>query len=729
MDILRLSLIAWRDPNNHDLYVDIKRVLWISPDKHSVITISLGIKKGMPQSCSMKDLCEDLAYQRAEITTDDPFAYLHRDESSLSEKERASRDRIHAVLGPLLEIHFEALLCRQKRGAFVTRIMKDHKWKKKEIYKYLRRYWQGGCVKNCFLPDWHLRGGKGKRKSCSPDKKRGRPSDAWLTNRSSDWGINVDADIRARLIKGIKEFYKDGRTFTSAFEDIKRKHFVQEMLLQNGVWVPQLWSVLPTIEQARYVYQTEFLDETKKLLNKVGRHRVNLQHRALIGNPNRLVIGPGSLYQIDATVGDIYLRSQLDPQRVIGRPVIYLVVDVFSRMIAGFAVLMEGPSWMGAMQALENAFCNKVEFCQGLGITISPNDWPCEGLPESILADNGEFLGYNAESLVQLGVPVHQAAPLRPDWKGLVERYFRTVHDRINWVPGYVHPDRDRGDPDYRLDGALTPRSLRELLVWCIQQYNLHHHLDRYPLTQAMIEDHITPYPAALWNWGVQEGSSALRAAVPDQVRACLLPRDTARVTRQGIRFKSLYYMCSTALTQQWCVKASLREWTVDVAYHPRSTKILFACLNDGRTLEPCQLLERVNETSWQGQDLYDVEDYFKIRSIEGKVAKQSKTQRTASFVSKQEAIVEAAVQARDSHVPSISKSAQLKAIGHNKRLEQQYEQQQHVAKYLPAPQAEPGPPPPDSQDEYVPPDKPYDLLRQMRERRAAQWKNPSNPL
>ena len=140
--------------------------------------------------------------------------------------------------------------------------------------------------------------------------------------------------------------------------------------------------------------------------------------------------------------------------------------------------------------------------------------------------------------------------------------------------------------------------------------------------------------------WGVRNASSALRWMARDQVRACLLPRDTARITRQGIRFKRLYYMSPTAIKDQWFVKASLEEWTIDVAYHPRSTEILFICLDHGRTLEPCQLLERVNEVTWKGQDVYDLEDYFKIRALDGRVADRSKTNRTAAPVAQQEAIV-----------------------------------------------------------------------------------------
>lgn len=52
-------------------------------------------------------------------------------------------------------------------------------------------------------------------------------------------------------------------------------------------------------------------------------------------------IGPGSRYQIDATIGDVYLVSEYNRNQIIARPIIYVVIDVFSRMITGVYVGLE----------------------------------------------------------------------------------------------------------------------------------------------------------------------------------------------------------------------------------------------------------------------------------------------------------------------------------------------------------------------------------------------------
>ena len=85
---------------------------------------------------------------------------------------------------------------------------------------------------------------------------------------------------------------------------------------------------------------------------------------------------------------------------MIGRPVIYALIDVYSRTITGLYVGLEGPSWLGAMMALDNMVANKVEFCKEYGIDITEEQWPTKHLPEIIIADRGEFEGYSVENLI-----------------------------------------------------------------------------------------------------------------------------------------------------------------------------------------------------------------------------------------------------------------------------------------------------------------------------------------
>ncbi len=50
---------------------------------------------------------------------------------------------------------------------------------------------------------------------------------------------------------------------------------------------------------------------------------------------------------------------------------IYLVADVFSRMVVGFYIGFENASYVTAMQALQVAMTDKVELCKQYGYEIT----------------------------------------------------------------------------------------------------------------------------------------------------------------------------------------------------------------------------------------------------------------------------------------------------------------------------------------------------------------------
>ena len=132
-------------------------------------------------------------------------------------------------------------------------------------------------------------------------------------------------------------------------------------------------------------------------------------------------------YEIDATIADIYLVSDSQRSNIVGRPVIYMVIDVFSRMVAGFYIGFENPSYAAAIQAIHMATIDKSDYCRQFGFDVTPQQWPCIGLPSAFLADRGELMGHQIECLEKgFGVRVENTPPFRSEAKGVVERAFRT---------------------------------------------------------------------------------------------------------------------------------------------------------------------------------------------------------------------------------------------------------------------------------------------------------------
>ncbi len=157
---------------------------------------------------------------------------------------------------------------------------------------------------------------------------------------------------------------------------------------------------IPTFGQFRYWLEKE-RDIKKEISSRQSPKKYEQSHRGIIGDSTSEAMGPG-YFEIDATVGDIYLVSRYNRDWIIGRPVIYFVIDRFSRMIVGMYVGLDGPSWSGAMMAVANTSSNKKVFCKEYGIEIEEEDWPVHFLPEILLADRGELEGSNIQTLINV---------------------------------------------------------------------------------------------------------------------------------------------------------------------------------------------------------------------------------------------------------------------------------------------------------------------------------------
>jgi len=705
----------------------IDRVLWIDPMTSQVVTIRIDEERALPVWRSVAELQAALAAKKARVLEFDPQTHLFRPEAALSEEERQRRDARWAFIAPLVEGNGREIFDPDQRGPLIAASSARTGRAKRLIYRDLRRYWQGGQTKNALLPHFEHCGGKGKERT-NGGPKRGRPS-AVARARGQSAGVNVDATMREAFRRGIQLFYENRtrRPLTDAYQLTLEKFFHKGYELREGVLTPILPPAeeLPTFDQFRYWYEKE-RDPMQALAAREGQRRFETHHRAVLGDSTQMAFGPGSVYQIDATPGDIYLVSSLDPSRIIGKPVIYVVIDVFSRLIAGIGVHLEGPSWLGAMLALENATRDKMAFCAEYGIAITAAEWPSQHLPEAILADRGELEGYNADNLVNaLGIRVSNTAPYRADWKGIVERNFRLSNDRlIHWLPGAVYRARERGEADYRLDACLTLHQFRQLMIHCVLHHNNEHRMDWYRQDEFMIGDQVDPYPLDLWKWGVQNRVGHLRVMAADIVRLNLLPTKEASITRQGILFQGLHYTCERALREQWFVRARERgSWRLPVAYDPRRLDVIYLRLEQGRQIEPCSL--HGSDQTFQGQDWHDLLDYLALRQQAAASARTRQQQADAKLHAHIEQIVRPAQEQAAKARQTQSKRARLRDIQGNRKAERERERQSGAWQLAPDASSLPRDEPthesiPRAQDTpgYVPPARPTDKLRQLRQER-----------
>lgn len=502
---------------NNDGRSRIERVLWIAPEGDCLYTIDINAPRAWPIYRRTAELEAALTSKLAHVLETDPYASLMRPDHQIGAKHREHRDKYWALIQPLVEA-VPLTFQRYDRRSPVHRLGKSCK-RKGSVYEQLRRYWQRGQTKNALLPLYERCGWRAPEKDSNgqhrvrktrtgvvPKTKLGKRTRAQVNGKSV--GINVDDDVLRCFRAGRDLIYENrkGVNKKAAYQRTLELFFInRKTRTRDGRVKPVVRPVhlVPTYRQFRY-WMAKDHSATRSQIKRKGEHKFNLTGRAILGDSTQMASGPGSIFQIDSTIGDCYLVSSLNRNRIIGRPVVFLCIDLFSRLIVGFSVGLEG-GWVGAMLALYNACSDKVQFCAEYEVTIDEFEWPSSHFPEGILADRGELEGYNADHLVNaFGVRVHNTAPGRADLKGVVERCIgRTNEKIIKWVPGAVRK-RERGDKDYRLDAVLDLHDLRKLIIVAILHHNKTTRLEQYRLDQDMMADHCEPVPVALWSWGTK---------------------------------------------------------------------------------------------------------------------------------------------------------------------------------------------------------------------------------
>lgn len=683
------SIIQWVSvPENNDipgseihLKVTQERILhFIDED---VVVIQL--EGGLPFLRAKLEIADALNEGTAVKSITDPYAKCANPDNAFLNKHRHVRDRAWNIIKDIVDEKPDIYL-PQKRGRLINEVVEDHKSTKAEVYKFLIRYWVSGEQLNGLLPFYDRCGAPGKSRIITSEEqskqiesgiipaKRGRPNK--LSKINQDYkGLNVTEDIVEIFKLSIKLYYDKQQKLDlrATYDEMNRKFFNLGKRIEKGVEVKIMAPSheLPTFGQFRYWYE-KLQDYDKSSRKRLGENRYNLELRAITGDSTKSAFGPGSLYMIDATIADIYLVSLLCAYRVIGRPVVYFVKDVFSRMIVGFYVGLESPSWTAAMMAIANVTKDKVELCAEYGIEIEEHEWPCHHLCEKFVGDGGELLSINSDALVErLKIPVANCSPYRGDLKAIVERQFGIANNEVvKWMPGAVH-DHEVERRNNPLDAIMNIHEFIRAIIIMILEHNQCKWLDYYRLDRDQMADDVDPIPIKLWNWGIISRSGALREKTQDVVKLALMPRAKAVITERGIRFKRMYYSCDSALREQWFARARGKgRWEVEVSYDTRKADVIYLLNKDGG-FEPCKLVDA--DARFKGASLEEVEDFFERQDIKYRLHETTGLQSAARRHGMLDAeIKKAKARKKEAVHPGTSNSKRKKEIPENREVEKQ---------------------------------------------------------
>ena len=590
----------------------------------------------------------------------DPYPMPSVEDGSIGAQRR---DEAWATISPLLE-HYQSLLVKNERNRLIKEHLKSTDKPRLYITRQLRRYWQRGMAPNALVPDYHKCGAKGRPRR-EVEQKVGPKRSV-----TPGVGVPVTEEIAELFRMALDGFYltSDKVPLTAAKD--------KAVGLFKARYPSATQKSMPTMRQFRYFYETNYR-KSDVVRTRTPSRIYQKDKRALTSTSGNLNFGPGARYEIDATIADLYLVAEDDPALIIGRPVLYFVKDVFSRMVVGMYVGLENPSWVAAMLALSNAFSDKTTYCRGYGIAIGKEDWPSFGLPASIMADRGELLYKQADVLVnRFNIQLSNSRAYRGDDKAICERFFNTIQGKFRpYVGGVVEPvnGKKRTGKRFELDAELNLSEFTQMLINLVIIYNTQHVVEGYDFAPDMPTD-LPAVPRELWNWGIQNRTGQLRSCDEDLARINLLPYESGTVSQVGITFKGIVYTCQEALAQGWFDRIRPnRPSRVEIAFDPRRTDTVY--LRPDSKFESywvCELSDRSRR--YKGMSFVEAAGILKDMNRTKATAKQEEDYQKPDALSAVEAIVSNAKKRQKASEPSLTDSERLRGIRQNRATEKEVE-------------------------------------------------------
>lgn len=476
----------------------------------------------------------------------------------------------------------EAILAKQTTAGLVEAVV--HSANVSEAF--VRRQWSNLCrygIEELSLrPRFDRCGAPGKRRPVAEGirKKAGRKDRA--QHVAAKFGVHTESAQPGMSEKWLDMISQAERVIKSPTLSLRQRHeqilklqFFRRFKSVDGVLIEAIpeRGTYPTFSQYSWCVQQRSVLERRHLKTTQANFDRNLKGsraRSWLKTP-----GPGHTWAIDATVGDIYLRANFDRAWILGRPIVYIIVDVWSTAVVGFYVSLEGPNWATASVALFNAAA-PFELVSRLNGCLAPQTLsPAPTLPHELFFDRGEVHSRaSRKALCKIIDHLATAAPYMARMKGIVEVLHRISRDDFYpFTPGAMNFRRK--EYELRNQGVATSAmkigEFTQTLAECFFRYNLtSDRSDR--LDPHMIAAGVDPSPAGLWRYGHMVGNGFSRATSLSTLINELLPNGTARVRRSGVFHARKQYESTVIDQLDWVDRARVNEgFDLPIRYHPGS--------------------------------------------------------------------------------------------------------------------------------------------------------------
>ena len=279
---------------------------------------------------------------------------------------------------------------------------------------------------------------------------------------------------------------------------------------------------------------------------------------------------PLDIIQIDHTPLNVIVVDE-EFRESIKRPYLTVAIDVFSRVIFGYYIALEKPSYYSVSQCLTVAFLPKDKYLRSLGVE---GQWDIYGKPRLIHADNAwEFRGNELTRVcADHGIILEWRPVKTPHYGGHIERLCGTLNEKIKAIPGTTFSNvKERGHYDSEKEAVMT---MEELEKWFANMVVNDYHCE--------LHTGIGMPPQKKYESGILGDGSKPGVGLPsviedeEQLLISLLPLEERSVRKDGIWIEGIPYWSD--VLKNWVnisnKKSPNGKFTFKI--NPKSMKIVY---------------------------------------------------------------------------------------------------------------------------------------------------------
>ncbi len=504
----------------------------------------------------------------------------------LSDRDKKKYEKRKSAMAPFMDFKIleESILVHSGIGGLVRQVIAESNVSRAVVYKWFSLLCRHGFDELSLIP---------RRETCGAPGIP-RPVAAGLRNKAGRkttkqriaafCGVILDPEQpgvteewAAAIRAADKKIPEPKPSWPERVTKIQLSAFCSKAKEEDGkiILVKPEQGTYPNTGQIRHVL-TYGVKRLARLLERTTKKHFNRALRGLRARNWQGVGGPGHTWAIDSTIGDLFLRSSVDRAWILGRPVVYIVVDIWSTAVVGFYVCITGPSWSTAKVAVFNSASDPNLVGKLWGYVPIMSLDPAPTICYQLLCDRGEYLSSGQTETAKLGLLdlTSYTPPYRGDLKGLVEVLHRIEKDaQFLFVPGAM--DYRRAELELRKvnpeDAVLTIRDYVQYLYELFTSYNLT--ADRRHRVDGQMEAAgVFPSPAGLWHWGHAMGIGFRKHISQAKLITGLLPESVARVRRDGLLYGGNYYRPKEFDIADWTgIARNLGGWDVNIRHYPGS--------------------------------------------------------------------------------------------------------------------------------------------------------------